>query len=130
MGKVVAAVQNLMALCDSLNICKFTAFGLHADDLHRWLNWVTGWDLPFEEFLKTGERIYNLKRLYNVKCGIARKDDTLPERILTLNRPGLHAPERLPDLDKMLDEYYLVRGWDQNGIPRKEKLEALGLGEY
>ena len=129
-GKVVAAVQNLMALCDSLNICKFTAFGLHADDLHRWLNWVTGWDLPFEEFLKTGERIYNLKRLYNVKCGIDRKDDTLPERILTLNRPGLHAPERLPDLGKMLDEYYLVRGWDQNGIPRKEKLEALGLGEY
>jgi len=126
-GKLVAAVQNLMALCDSLNICKFTAFGLQADDLHRWLNWVTGWNIPFEEFLKIGERIYNLKRLYNLKCGIDRKDDTLPERILNLKREGLHAPEGLPDLPKMLDGYYMVRGWDQNGIPRKEKLSKLGL---
>jgi aldehyde:ferredoxin oxidoreductase len=126
-GKLVAAVQNLMALCDSLNICKFTAFGLQADDLHRWLNMVTGWNISFEEFLNIGERINNLKRLYNVKCGIDRKDDNLPERILNLNRDGLHAPERLPDLTKMLDEYYLVRGWDQNGIPQKEKLSNLGL---
>jgi aldehyde:ferredoxin oxidoreductase len=126
-GKVVAAVQNLMALCDSLNICKFTAFGLQADNLHRWLNWVTGWNISFEEFVRAGERIYNLKRLYNVKCGIDRKDDNLPERILHLKREGLHAPERLPDLEKMLDDYYRVRGWDENGIPRKEKISALGL---
>jgi aldehyde:ferredoxin oxidoreductase len=44
-----------------------------------------------------------------------------------LKREGLHAPERLPDLPKMLDEYYMVRGWAQNGIPRKEKLSKLGL---
>ena len=126
-GKLVAVLQNFMALCDSLSLCKFTAFGLQADDLHRWLNWVTGWDIDFEEFLKIGERIYNLKRLYNVKCGMNRKDDTLPERILNLNREGLHAPERLPDLPQMLDEYYRVRGWDKNGIPQKEKLSHLGL---
>lgn len=126
-GKLVAVVQNLMALCDSLNICKFTAFGLQADDLHRWLNWVTGWEIDFEEFLTIGERIYNLKRLYNVKCGIDRKDDTLPERILNLKREGLHAPEKMPDLNKMLDEYYLVRGWDEKGIPRKETISRLGL---
>jgi len=126
-GKLVAAAQNLMALCDSLNICKFTAFGLQADDLHRWLNWVTGWNIQFDEFLRIGERIYNLKRLYNVKCGIDRKDDTLPERILNLKREGLHAPERSPDLEKMLDDYYRVRGWDENGIPRKEKISDLGL---
>ena len=126
-GKLVAVVQNLMALCDSLNICKFTGFGLHAEDLHRWLNWVTGWSINFEEFLKIGERICNLKRLYNVKCGIDREDDNLPERILTLKREGLHAPERLPDLNQMLDEYYRVRGWDKNGIPQKEKLSYLGL---
>ena len=126
-GKVVAAAQNYMGLCDSLNICKFTAFGLKAADVNRWLNLVTGWNLSVEEFLKTGERIYNLKRLYNVRCGISRKDDTLPDRILNLKREGLHAPERLPDLQKMLDEYYLVRGWDENGIPRKEKIADLGL---
>ena len=126
-GKLVAVLQNFMALCDSLTICKFTAFGLQAGDFHRWLNWITGWNMDLEEFLKIGERIYNLKRLYNVKCGIDRKDDNLPERILNLKREGLHAPERLPDLNKMLDEYYRVRGWDRNGIPQKEKLSHLGL---
>jgi len=126
-GKLVAVVQNFMALCDSLHICKFTAFGLQADDLYRWLNWVTGWNISFEEFLKIGERIYNLKRLYNVTCGIDRKDDNLPERILNLEREGLHAPERLPNLNKMLDEYYMMRGWDKNGIPQKERLTDLGL---
>jgi aldehyde:ferredoxin oxidoreductase len=126
-GKLVAVLQNFMTLCDSLNICKFTASGLQAGDFHRWLNWITGWDIDLEEFLKIGERIYNLKRLYNVKCGIARKDDTLPERILNLKREGLHAPERLPNLNKMLDEYYEVRGWGENGIPRRETLSHLGL---
>jgi len=126
-GKLVAVLQNYMALCDSLNICKFTAFGLKADDLHRWFNWVTGWNISFEEFIKIGERIYNLKKLYNVRCGVDRKDDNLPERILHLNRDGLHAPERLPDLTKMLDEYYLAREWDRNGLPLKEKLFNLGL---
>jgi aldehyde:ferredoxin oxidoreductase len=126
-GKFVATLQNYMALCDALKICKFAVFGLQAADLHRWLNWVTGWDIDFEEFLKTGERIFNLKRLYNVRCGIARKDDTLPQRILTLNREGLHAPEKLPEIDKMLDEYYTARGWDKEGIPQKEKIAELGL---
>jgi len=126
-GKLVAVVQNFMALCDSLNVCKFTGFGLKAGDFHRWLNWITGWNVGLEEFLRIGERIYNLKRLYNVKCGMSRKDDTLPERILHLKREGLHAPEKLPDLDKMLDEYYKVRGWDENGIPRRERLSHLGL---
>jgi aldehyde:ferredoxin oxidoreductase len=126
-GKLVSVLQNFMALCDSLNICKFTGFGLQAGDFHRWLNWITGWNISLEEFLRIGERIYNLKRLYNVKCGIGRKDDTLPERILNLKREELHAPERLPDLNKMLDEYYKVRGWDENGIPQKEKLSHLGL---
>jgi hypothetical protein len=64
-----------------------------------------------------------------VRLGVSRKDDTLPDRILSLKREGLHAPERLPDLPTMLDEYYLVRGWDENGIPRKEKIADLGLGQ-
>ena len=126
-GELVAVLQNFMTLCDSLSICKFTAFGLQAGDFHRWLNWITEWNIDFEEFLRTGERIYNLKRLYNVRCGIDRRDDKLPERIVHLQRDGLHAPEKLPDLNKMLDEYYTARGWDETGIPRKERLSQLGL---
>jgi aldehyde:ferredoxin oxidoreductase len=89
----------------------------------------SGWNIQFQEFLSIGERVYNLKRRYNVKCGINRKDDTLPGRILNLKREGLHAPERLPDQESMLNEYYRVCGWDENGIPRKETISKLGL-EY
>ena len=128
-GKLVATLQDYMGLCDSLNICKFTAFGVKADDVHRWLNWVTGWDMSFDEFLATGERIYNLKRLYNVKCGVSRKDDTLPERILSLNRVGLTPLNDCPILDKMLDEYYAARGWDTNGFPERRSSASLGLLE-
>jgi aldehyde:ferredoxin oxidoreductase len=126
-GSLVFVLQNLMALCDSLKICKFVVLVIEAADLHRWLNWITGWGIDFEEFLRIGERIFNLKRLYNNRCGIDRKDDNLPRRILTLKREGLRAPERLPDINKMLDEYYIVRGWDEKGIPSKRKLSQLGL---
>ncbi len=126
-GKFVATLQNYMALCDSLKICKFAAFGLQASDFHRWLNWVTGWEMDFEEFLKTGERIFNLKRLYNVRSGIRSEDDKLPQRIVTLKREGLHAPEKLPEIERMLEQYYAVRGWDTDGVPEKEKLAELGL---
>ena len=57
-GKFVATLQNFMALCDSLKICKFAVFGIQARDLYRWLNWITGWNISFEEFLKIGERIF------------------------------------------------------------------------
>jgi aldehyde:ferredoxin oxidoreductase len=113
-----------------LKICKFALFGIEASYLLKWLQLITGWDICFEDFLKTGERIFNLKRLYNVRSGISKFHDTLPERILTLKRKKLFAPEKLPDLDKMLREYYSIRGWTSDGIPRKEKIRELDLSSY
>jgi len=79
------------------------------------------------EFLKTGERIFNLKRLYNVRCGISRKDDVLPPRFLTLKREGEGLTPNLPPLGEMINNYYQVRGWSEEGIPLPGKLEDLGL---
>ena len=93
------------------------------------LNLVTGWNFSKEDFLEAGERIFNLKRLYNVREGISRKDDTLPPRILNHPRGG-GAGENLPHLNKMLHDYYLIRGWDEFGIPTKETLKKLDLEEY
>ncbi len=79
------------------------------------------------ELLKIGERIWNLQKLYNVKRGFGRKDDTLPERLLTeplTERAPTGQVSRVPE---MLDEYYTLRGWDLEGIPTKEKLQELGL---
>jgi aldehyde:ferredoxin oxidoreductase len=96
----------------------------------KWLNYVTGWDVTVEELITTGERLFNLKRLYNVRCGISRKDDTLPPRILTHKRGSGGAADNLPPFNAMLAEYYAERGWSEEGIPTKEKLRALGLEEY
>lgn len=129
-AKMVADMQNLMSLFDSLHICKFTLFaGMSVEPCLKSLNLVTGWNMTKEEFLKAGERIFNLKRLYDVREGISRKDDTLPARLLTHPRGG-GSGDNLPLLNIMLRDYYRLRGWDEFGIPTKEKIRELGLEEY
>jgi aldehyde:ferredoxin oxidoreductase len=80
--------------------------------------------------MKVGERLYNLKRLFNVRRGISRKDDVLPMRLLTQRRGEGGTPKELPNFGTMLADYYAYRGWDSEGIPTKEKLGELGLSEY
>jgi len=127
-GEFVAKLQNLMCLFDSLAICKFTLFGgVSVSNLLDWLNFITGWNMSLEEFMKAGERIFNLKRLYNVNCGVSRKDDTLPFRILTHKRGKGGAANNLPPLGRMLGEYYEYRKWNEYGIPSNEKLNDLEI---
>lgn len=129
-GQLVARMQDLMGLFDSLKLCKFLLFaGVEVGDALNWCNLVTGWDLNQKEFLKAGERMFNLKRMYNVGCGISRKDDLLPPRVLTHPRGTGGAAHNLPRLGEMLREYYEYRGWDEMGLPTREKLEELEL-EY
>ena len=89
---------------------------------------VTGRDVDLDELMRVGARMSNLKRVFNVRCGITRKDDTLPPRLLKEPRPEGGAAGYLPDLETMLAEYYDYRGWDADGVPRSETLERLGLG--
>jgi len=127
-GEMAAKMQNLMCMFDSLPACKFLVFGkIKVQNLVDWLNAVTGWSLTGEEFLKTGERIFNLERLYNVRLGISRKDDMIPPRILTNKRLDRGQATSLPHIGKMLSDYYQYRGWTEEGIPTKEKLDELGL---
>jgi aldehyde:ferredoxin oxidoreductase len=127
-GELAAKTQNVMGLFDALKLCKFTMFGgLKLTPILSWYNMVTGIPMDMAEFLKTGERIFNLKRLYNVRCGISRKDDTLPPRFLTLKHEGEGLTPSLPPLGEMLSDYYKFRGWSEEGIPLPEKLQELGL---
>lgn len=130
-GEMVTKMQNLMSLFDALGVCKFLLFGgVRPGDLVGWLNLVTGWAFGLDEFMKVGERIYNLKRLFNVRQGIGRKDDLLPMRFLTQRRGEGGAPMELPNFGAMLADYYAFRGWDEDGIPTKEKLTELELIKY
>jgi len=104
-------------------LCKFAIIGgIKLTAMTDCYNAVTGLNLKNEDLMKIGETLYNLKRLYNVRCGISRKDDTLPPRILTHKR----GPN-FPHLGKMLHDYYNFRNWNERGIPSREKLKELGL---
>ncbi|HHV56375.1 MAG TPA: aldehyde ferredoxin oxidoreductase family protein [Firmicutes bacterium] len=129
-GAMTAAMQNLMSLFDSLKVCKFLLWGgAKPHHVVEWLNLVTGWELDVASFIHIGERLFNLKRLYNVRLGVSRKDDTISPRILTLKKGG-GAGDNLPPLGRMLSEYYEVRGWTEEGIPRPETLVRLGLADF
>jgi aldehyde:ferredoxin oxidoreductase len=118
-----------MGLFDSLICCKFILFGgITVKPLIDFLNSVTGWDMDHTEFSETGDRIFNLKRLYNVRLGISRKDDSLPPRLMTHRRGG--GTNELPLLNIMLADYYKARGWDEFGIPTRDRLKQLGLEGY
>lgn len=127
-GILAAKAQNLMMVFDSVAMCKLTLFGgVNPTLIAEWLSLATGMEWDVEKLLLCGERIFNQKRLFNIQCGINRKDDTLPERILKQVRGSGGAATNLPPLDEMLDEYYAYRGWDANGIPLPAKLEELNL---
>jgi aldehyde:ferredoxin oxidoreductase len=126
--------QNYTAITDSLVICRFIAertFGTQvSDSLREILHYVTGWEMNLEEVEAIGERIYTLERLMNVKRGVNRSKDTLPYRVMNDPIPdgpvkGRYCPEDA--LQTMLDTYYRLRGWDQEGIPTHEKLTELGI---
>jgi aldehyde:ferredoxin oxidoreductase len=125
---LVAQGQNLMGMFDALKICKFVLFGgARTPQLVEWLNQVTGWDMDQDEFFRTGERIFNLKRLYNLKSGATGADDTLPKRFRTEPQPDGGAEGKLPPFEPMLAEFYRVRGWSSDGVPAPGKLAELGL---
>lgn len=127
-GILAAKTQDYMGVLDSMEICKFMLFGgIGISTYIEWYNYVTGEEMDVDRFIKTGERIFNLKRLYNVKCGISRKDDFLPPRILTWKRVGEGLSSNLPPLGTMLGEYYEYREWSEDGIPSKEKLDELEI---
>jgi len=128
-AKFVADCQFMMGMYDSMKLCKFIAFGgIKVSHGLKWFNQVTGWDMDLPEFFKTGERLFNLKRMINVRWGVTRKDDTLPPRSLTHKRVGPGLTEvHLPPLGKLLSDYYEYCGWNEWGIPQPEKLKELGL---
>ena len=129
-GLINFHAQNLMGLMDSLKMCKFTIYGgVNVTEICEWYEAVTGIKTSVGEMAEIGERIFNLKRLYNTRLGLRRKDDNLPKRILSTPRNDEGTGNYTPDLKPMLDEYYRVRGWDEDGVPKPETIERLGLEE-
>jgi aldehyde:ferredoxin oxidoreductase len=151
-AKMVFWHENLSAVTDSLGTCRFMHASyyaqypipelrakyskgkgkdVHSIKYHDWLSAATGMDISYEEMLRIGDRIVNLERAINTRLGIRRKDDTLPHRFMNQKLPsGPAKGESFPkkQLDRMIDEYYGLRGWDAaTGLHLRDKLIELDM---
>jgi len=122
----VKIFQDFTAAVNSVVNCLFTTFALSAEDFANLLSAVTGWSITDQDFLTIGERIYNTQRLIMEKLGIINQD-TLPERILKDPLPDGPSKGEICELDKILGEYYKLRGWNEQGLPTDDKIKELGI---
>jgi len=125
-GALTKLLQDLHAVSDSFDLCKFSAFAEGPEEYAAQYSAVTGAPMTTEELLRTGERIYNLERHYNNLAGYREGSDYLPKRFTEepSNSPG--SKGHVCELDLMLKEYYEVRGW-VNGVVPESKLKELEI---
>jgi aldehyde:ferredoxin oxidoreductase len=127
----------LYAVTDSLGTCKFqTVFlAVHApkwDEFSKLIQLATDMEISSSQLMDIGERIYTVERMFNNREGFTRKDDILPERYFKEATPiGLPRVKGIKidrtKFEEMLDEYYTLHGWDNNGNPKEETLQKLGI---
>jgi aldehyde:ferredoxin oxidoreductase len=128
--------EDLHSMADSVGFCFLSthmrlAFG--PTWVSRMYSAYTGLDISPRDFMKTSERLFTLFKAYPIREGMTRKDDDWPERFY--HEPGEEGPAKgkvldRAAMDKLLDGYYEVRGWDKKtGIPPKAKWLELGLDD-
>ena len=124
-GWMVAVREDWDEIVDSMGLCKFVL--IYPGHVAGFYSLVTGISKTVRDLLKDGERIFNLKRLFNIACGIGRKDDVLPKRFLKEAFSEGGAKGQVVNLNKMLREYYEYRDWDEDGKPSRRKIEELEI---
>jgi aldehyde:ferredoxin oxidoreductase len=129
---MVKEIQDKVNAYFTLVSCRFAEFVLPAELCVQMLEGATGLSISTEEFMRVGERIWNLERVFNAAEGFRRKDDWLPMREFEAIRgEASQEPQLTPEeMNFMLDEYYRLRGWDNEGVPTGSYLAELGVGEY
>ncbi|MCK4984172.1 MAG: aldehyde ferredoxin oxidoreductase C-terminal domain-containing protein, partial [Desulfobacterales bacterium] len=128
--------QHTRPLFDALGICRlqYMELGFEEENYEELFHLITGKKKSWQELLTVSERIWNLTRSFSAReiKKFGRHLDYPPARFY--KEPIPSGPNEgyfltKADLDVLLDEYYRARGWDDNGIPTRETLERLGLGE-
>ena len=128
--------QHTRPLFDALGICRlqYMELGFEEENYEELFHLITGKKKSWQELLTVSERIWNLTRVISNReiKNFGRRMDYPPARFY--EEPIPSGPNEgyfltKADLDVLLDEYYRARGWDDNGIPTRETLERLGLGE-
>jgi aldehyde:ferredoxin oxidoreductase len=125
-GALVKVFQDLHAVSDSFDVCKFSAFAEGPDEYAAQYSAVTGLKVTAADLMVIGERIYNLERYYNNLAGHREGSDYLPERFLREPSKSKGSEGHVCELDLMLREYYQARGWE-NGVVPERKLKELAI---
>ena len=132
-GIMVKECEDFMVVVESLGLCKYGTQippEFYYEDVALALKVHNGLEFTRADLQIIGERIVNLNRLFNVRRGVTRADDNLPDRLTKEGAPLGPSKGEVVELDQMLDEYYLKRGWDnETGIPYASTLQRLGLVE-
>ena len=132
-AKTLKDLQELFTVYDAMVLCKFGARNAFANDWNNMVmltNAATGAGYTLDELKKVGARIWTVERLFNLREGLGRKDDTLPERLFTLpihDGPSKGAVVNKVDFENELTEYYRLWGWSNDGVPTREALDDLGI---
>ncbi|MEM4004340.1 MAG: aldehyde ferredoxin oxidoreductase family protein [Desulfurococcaceae archaeon] len=123
-------------LAEMMGVCRFSLWGgedfglacLTPKRLATLYSTLTGIEIDEFELMKAAERVWNLKRCFNVREGLTRKDDKLPKRLLEPIATGPTKGQVIKNFDALLEEFYEACGWDKTtGVPTRRKLEELGL---
>lgn len=131
--ELVKHFEDSFALIDSAGLCVFVAIRYVFDTsrliwperLAALMNFSTGAGYTPQEVMQAADRVYTLERMFLMKAGST--EDTLPYRMLHEPLSDGPAKGRVVELDKMLPEFYALRGWDQKGWPTRQKLQELEL---
>ncbi len=133
-GPAAAAAEVRAAVLDSLILCKFLR-GVFADVLAEgaaMLSAVTGWDVDRAEMERVGRRVVTLRKLWNVREGWTRDEDTLPPRLLEeplRGAAGDGVTLSRGDLVRMIASYYAAHGWTPEGAVPDALVRELGLDD-
>lgn len=130
-ARMVKEVQDERAAFFSLVLCDFAPIS-EEDCVEMW-NLATGFDHSVESYLKCGERIWNLIRLFNLREGLPPSSDILPDRFFTDGFTKGKAKDitlSKKDFQKSIQDYYTIRGWNKRGVPLKQTVKDLGLQDY
>lgn len=127
-AEVVKNIQDKVNAIFTLVGCRFSEFELPLEIFVKLLNRASGLNYGVKEFIKVGEKIWNIERLFNLDAGLTKNDDQLPARCFDpLPLKDGETRMKREDFEYMLKDYYKLRGWDENGIPTKAKLKLLGI---
>ncbi len=124
---LVKAFQDATAAVDSSGLCVFTTFAWTLNDIAPQIDAACEGGWTPQKLLEVGERIWNMERVFNNKAGFTAKDDRLPDRLLKEAAKTGPAKGLVNGLEKMLPEYYRLRGWTAEGVPTNETLARLGV---